>query len=92
MTATVVAAGRSAQLRIGVSDPDGDPVTLLVRQLGGSIPLANLAADTQGIRFDAPNVSTATPVALVLEAIDPAGLTSYSQISVTVARFRRPEN
>jgi hypothetical protein len=89
MTATVVAAGRAAQLQVGVSDADGDPVTLTVEQLGGSIPLANLAADSRGIRFDAPNVTRATSVVLVLQAIDAAGLVSYSQLSLTVSPVSR---
>src|SRR5687768_5638034 len=88
-TATGVAAGRAAQLAIGVSDSDGDRVTLLVRQLGGSVPLANLTVDTQGIRFDAPGVKAATRIALVLQATDATGLTSHAQIAVTVSPVSR---
>src|SRR5687767_1533491 len=84
-TPTVVAAGRAAHLEIDVSDSDGDRVSLLIRLLGGSISLANLAADDQGIRFDAPSVRTATPVALVLQATDSTGLTSYSQLNLTLS-------
>ena len=44
--ASVIAAGRDAQLHIAVSDPDGDAVTLSVSQVGGT----SVAAESAGRR------------------------------------------
>jgi IgA Peptidase M64 len=84
-TATVVGAGRHVQLSVGVSDPDGDRVTVKVSQIAAAVTLGNLKSDTRGVQFDTPKVDRATDVQLVLTATDASGLASETSLSVTVS-------
>lgn len=86
---TVVAAGRSAQLAIGVTDVDGDRNTRSVSQTGGSAPLLNLEWGSQGVRFISPNVLSATTADLLLRVTDEAGLASETTLSVTLSPVSR---
>lgn len=84
-TASVIAAGRDAQLHFAISDPDGDAVTLSVSQVGGTLPLSNLHAAGDEVRFHAPDVDAATTVELVVEATDQTGLSTTTRRVVTLS-------
>jgi hypothetical protein len=88
-TATVVAAGRSAQLAIAVADVDGDRITKSVSQTGGSSPLSNLEWGSQGVRFVSPSVRSATTADLLLRVTDESGLASETTLSVTLSPISR---
>ena len=83
--AAVIAAGRDAKLHFAITDPDGDLVTLSVSQVGGSLPLGDLQASDQEVRFHAPDVSAATTVELEIEARDPTGLSARTRHVVTLS-------
>ena len=83
--ASVVAAGRDAQLRIVVSDPDADAVTFSVSQVGGTLPLSDLRAIGEEVRFFAPDTGIATTVELLLEATDRTGLSTRTREVVTLS-------
>ena len=82
--ASVVAAGREAQLHIAVSDPDGDAVTFSVSQVG-SLPLPDLRTVGQEVRFLAPDIGAATTVELLLEATDRTGLFTQTREVITLS-------
>ena len=84
-TTSVIAAGRDAQLHFAISDPDGDAVTLSVSQVGGTLPLSNLLAAGDEVRFHAPDVDAATAVELVVEATDQTGLSTRTRQVVTLS-------
>ena len=84
-TAAVVPAGRDAQLNFAIADPDGNPVTLSVSQVGGTETLSNLQAGSQEVRFRAPDVSAATDVELLVEATDSTGLSTSARHIVTLS-------
>ena len=82
--ASVVAAGRDAQLHVAVSDPDGDVVAFSVSQAGG-MPLPDLRAGGGDVRFFAPDVGAATTVELLLEATDQTGLSTQTREVITLS-------
>jgi IgA peptidase M64/Big-like domain-containing protein len=84
-TTSVLAAGRDAQLRFAITDPDGDPVTLSVSQVPGTETLLNLRATDQEVRFLAPDVSAATAVEVVVEARDSTGRSTRARHVVTLS-------
>ena len=84
-TASVIAAGRDAQLHFAIADPDGNAVTLSVSQVGGTQPLSNLQVIDQEVRFHAPDVSAATDVELLIEATDSTGLSTRARHVVTLS-------
>ena len=57
--ASVIAAGRDAQLHFAISDPDGDAVALSVSQVGGTSVLPGLQVSERAVRFVAPDVPAA---------------------------------
>jgi hypothetical protein len=83
--AAIVAAGRDAQLRFAIFDPDGDPVTVSVTQVGGATPVSNLQASERDLRFHAPDVNAATRVELEIAARDSTGLSTRVRHLVTLS-------
>ena len=83
--ASVIAAGRDAQLPLAISDPDGDAVTLTVSQAGGSPSLPDLHVSGQIVRFAAPDVGTASTLELSFEATDQTGLVSRASKVITIS-------
>ncbi|HYJ40516.1 MAG TPA: M64 family metallopeptidase [Steroidobacteraceae bacterium] len=83
--ASVVAAGREAQLNFGISDPDGDAVALSVSQVGGTSVLPSLQVGEQVVRFVAPDVPAAESVELLFEAADPSGLSTRTRKVITLS-------
>lgn len=84
-TAAVVAAGRDAQLRFAIADPDGNTVAVSVVQVGGAAPVSNLQANDREVRFHAPDVNAATDVELEIEATDSTGLSTRARHVVTLS-------
>ena len=82
---SVVAAGRDAQLRFAISDPDGDAVEVSVSQTGGTVPLTDLQFTKGSVGFLAPDVDAATDVELLIAATDQTGLSTSSRAFITVS-------
>ena len=82
---SVVAAGRDAQIRLAISDPDGDAVDVSVSQVGGTAPLTDLRVTGEILRFLAPEVDAATDVELLIAATDQTGLSTSSRAFITIS-------